>query len=108
MARLRGRSALMADVSPIDTTLGFLQWGIELVMPPFCRCEKWPETWEKLKGLTLPIVKPPKRVTGCRVVRRGATKCHPATDFIRRAGRASGRCGRRATPADSRRGGRRR
>jgi hypothetical protein len=66
----------MADVSPIDTTLGFLQWGIELVMRRFRCGGKWPENREKLKGLTLPIAKTPKRVTVCRVVSDGARKCH--------------------------------
>jgi hypothetical protein len=77
----------MADVSPIDTTLGFLQWGIELVMQRFRRRAKWPENSEKLKRLTLPIAKTPKRVTGWRVVRTGATKCQceGATGAGRRA-----------------------
>jgi hypothetical protein len=54
----------MADVSPIDTTLGFLQWGIELVMRGFGWGGKWPENKEKLNGLTLPIAKASTLVTG--------------------------------------------
>jgi hypothetical protein len=65
----------MADVSPIDTTLGFLQWGIELVIQRFRCGVKWPEYKEKLKRLTLPIVKASKRVTGWRVVSDGARNC---------------------------------
>jgi hypothetical protein len=53
----------MADVSPIDTTLGFLQWGIELVMRRFRQEGKWPKNKDKLNGLTLPIAKAPTLVT---------------------------------------------